>query len=78
MASRSRSFSKLASENGSGASAAAACAAEAAVLPLLAPVSALEAWLADATAACGLPPQVGPHDGQSGSDGDDDPALVRR
>ena len=77
MASRSASYSKLASEGGSGGAAAAACAAEAASLPLLAPVAALEAWLADAAAACGLPAVVGPDDDRHGSDGGDD-ALVRR
>jgi len=76
MASRSASFSKLAAENGTGAAAAAAVAAEAAALPLLAPVAALEAWLADAAATCGLPAVVGPDDDRHGGDGSD--ALVRR
>ena len=77
MASRSRSFSKLASEDedGIGAAAAAACSAEASQLTqLLAPVAALEAWLVDAAEACGLPAQVGPTDD---TDGDGDTALVR-
>ena len=77
MASRSASYSKLASEGGSGGAAAAACAAEAASLPLLAPVAALEAWLDDAAAACGLPAVVGPDDDRHGNDNGDD-ALVRR